>query len=825
MERGPASLPLVHGLTPPTQTYVLEFGGDRIVIGPRAVSLDLGPDFTMESWVYLEDRSPYGIIMGKTHNPRNSDPFVGFVLSFTSSGNHVEFVQTTGQPGSYRNATASSDFPLRVWTHVAATLTGGIMRLFVNGTNVATGQSLGLSKEPDVPFAIGNGATSNGQVTCCGVIGSIRQASVWSRALATYELATNSGQHLRGDETGLVAYWPMDDGSGQTVRDLGRNALHLQRGTSAGVDPADPRWVHDSILENSPLAFKRFDLPSYYSKYSSYWAEGILVNFDSDGYLDVLVALFSPPSTPGPLLAFRNDRHGGFYDATAQVLGNQPIQFVNPRDFAVADFDKSGRMDVFIADHGPDAPPFPGGHSRLLIQTADGRLIDETSARIPDLQDAFTHSIAVGDVNGDGYPDIYVGNIGDQHHNSPRLYINDGTGHFTACATCLPSPLTDLQQKYTTARFVDVNKSGHLDLVLGGMPGTGLLRDAILLNDGKGHFSFAPETMIPLRYGDSNWGTVNLSTADFGGDGLPDILMATTGGGVDNYQSSRLQLLVNNGDGSYRDASDQVPQTFLSQTAGSGDRWVKWVNPIDWNADGKIGFVTSGVGIGSHAYLNIGGGHFRDVSEILPMLPDTYCCYVMLPGDLDNDGHTDIFILGAGFFGVARYQRAFDSSLFQTPPVMLSEVELDSGATVTAGQWVKLHNGEDRVVNISGWALQNGVGNITVTFENQVIPSYGNVTLGLDGQRLSHQGERLILFDLDERQVDATRVIGGAYGDCGTWRWNGTQWSFSGCAARNAMFLSLAIPLAILLASVSLLTVFTVAVMRSRRNKRTKVAL
>lgn len=48
-----------------------------------------------------------------------------------------------------------------------------------------------------------------------------------------------------------------------------------------------------------------------------------------------------------------------------------------PRNHAVGDFDGDGLQDVVLADHGFDAPPFPGGVSRLFMQRS-GELQDET---------------------------------------------------------------------------------------------------------------------------------------------------------------------------------------------------------------------------------------------------------------------------------------------------------------------------------------------------------------------------------------------------------------------------------------------------------------
>lgn len=443
----------------------------------------------------------------------------------------------------------------------------------------------------------------------------------------------------------------MDDGAGQGARDVGPNATNLFLGSSASTAHFDPRWVQTTTLDNGPFfASEEFQIPVPFFGSEGFSSEGTLIDFDSDGDLDVLIAHFQWPVTPGPLQALRNDGQGHFTDETAPVLGTQNVQLVNPRDFKVADFNGDRRMDAFIADHGEDVPPYPGGQSRILIQTADGRLIDETSTRIP-VQKAFTHSVCAGDIDGDGDVDIYMGNIGPwEQQIGPRFYINDGAGYFTPDTTRLPPSLTSLQQIYESCVFVDVDGDGDLDLVLGAQATQDLARDAILLNDGQGNFSFAPEAAMPPRYGGPDRGTVNVATADFDRDGWPDLLMATH----QWYTEPYIQLLLNKGDGTFRDATGRIPQTWPS-----GEAWVKWLMPADLNGDGWADFVTSALDADPRLYLNMGQAQFQDASELLPVLPNFLS--LLLPGDLDNDGDVDVLITtGSGNYLVARNLKPFN---------------------------------------------------------------------------------------------------------------------------------------------------------------------
>jgi len=143
--------------------------------------LNLGNSFTIESWVYLTEASSYAVIAGKVNSTRGNDPFQNYVLSLDSSGLKPEFVQTTGVAGSYTTATAPNQLNLNTWTHLAATLGNGVIKLYVNGVLVATQTSPGIpNSAPGVPFSIGSGSTASFQTTCCGFKGNIKQVRVWN---------------------------------------------------------------------------------------------------------------------------------------------------------------------------------------------------------------------------------------------------------------------------------------------------------------------------------------------------------------------------------------------------------------------------------------------------------------------------------------------------------------------------------------------------------------------------------------------------------------------------------------------------------------------
>ena len=96
---------------------------------------------------------------------------------------------------------------------------------------------------------------------------------------------------------------------------------------------------------------------------------------------------------------------------------------INPRKVCRSRFSmEMTRPDVIVADHGYDAWPFPGAPLLLYLSTADGRL--EKAKGLGHIT-GYHHSVAVGDIDGDGDTDAFVTDWW------PAFLINDGKGNLT----------------------------------------------------------------------------------------------------------------------------------------------------------------------------------------------------------------------------------------------------------------------------------------------------------------------------------------------------------------------------------------------------------
>lgn len=633
---------LATALAPPVQWRVLQFAPGQIAVAPPVPQLELGAAFTLEAWVFVEKFQPWAYLLGKT-DPTDGDPYWSYLLALSADGSHVQFVQTTGRSGEISTVQSPAGLPLRTWTHIAGTLAGGTLRLFVNGVEVASGQSFGPPAPNPLPFGVGGCVYGSGGPNA-NFTGALRQIRVWNRALSADELKANANRQLTGTETGLLACWPLDDGSGQNARDLGPNHLPLQRGVAATADSNDPRWMHTVIVDQGPF-FTLVDplvvLPSPSAPGKPTLNNGFVIDFDSDGIPDILLSTcyWSDIRRPyAPVIALHNDGQGHFTDVTAAICPGARIRGGNGTH-VVADFNDDGRQDIFIVDggetdNGADAAGSPCGQNRLFLQTADGRLEDVSATRLPQ-RNLFTHCSAGGDFDGDGFPDIFVGSIGGPTTSGlasgSRLLRNDSHGHFSRGVEGLPYDILRSSGAAGCAA-IDVNRDGRPDLAIGG--GVWPNHDTLLLNDGQGNLVLAPENSLPLSDpGSPDRGAAGqyISTGDLDGDDWPDLLYFRED--LEGNQPARWCLYLNNRDGTFRDAGDQISFNPEVPQGGAPSR-------IDeLNGDGKLDFILA---VSKRLFLNTGGAHFVEANEFWPPnLPGLN----ILTADFDGDGDTDVALI------------------------------------------------------------------------------------------------------------------------------------------------------------------------------------
>lgn len=220
--------------------------------------------------------------------------------------------------------------------------------------------------------------------------------------------------------------------------------------------------------------------------------------------------------------AFAGDQGFRYVDRSNLLPADTNPPDTDSLDVDLADVDRDGDLDLFVAEGTAD---ISGRSSRLLINDGHGRFVDETALRLPALV-ANTTEVSFADVDRDGDLDALLANVGPE-----TLLLNDGTGHFSdVSATHLPAPLSFLQDISTEGLFVDVDRDRDLDLLVTNevpfpIPGVTGAQNRLWINDGTGHYSDETAARLPQRL-DQSQGHVVL---DIDRDGDRDLFVVNIG--------------------------------------------------------------------------------------------------------------------------------------------------------------------------------------------------------------------------------------------------------------------------------------------------------
>lgn len=286
--------------------------------------------------------------------------------------------------------------------------------------------------------------------------------------------------------------------------------------------------------------------------------------------------LFSRDSLPG--LRFTH-LENDWEDLDREALIPANLSTEGPA-LAVGDANGDGLEDLFVGGATNQA-------SSLFIQLPDGGFF---SPMLPSLLgDRFTEDVdaAFFDADGDGDQDLYIVRAGSEEFTgSPiladRLLINDGRGHFEHAA---PKSIPLLMQNGSCVRPADFDGDGDTDLFLGtrSIPGAyGISPEQFLLeNDGQGHFSVLPPERMGNLYKagmvtDACW-------FDHDRDGDPDLVVVGEWMNVSLYH---------NDNGSF---TEVTAEAGLGESSG----WWNCIRAVDLDRDGDLDLVGGNLGLNS----------------------------------------------------------------------------------------------------------------------------------------------------------------------------------------------------------------------------------
>jgi hypothetical protein len=247
---------------------------------------------------------------------------------------------------------------------------------------------------------------------------------------------------------------------------------------------------------------------------------------------------------------------------------SSPVNAGNsPASVATGDFNLDGKPDMATAN---------SGSNNVTIQLGDGSGGFTQPVSSPIAVGNNPRSVVVADFNLDGKPDLATANLSS---NNVTILLGNGSGGFTQPVS---SPIA-IGGFLISVSVGDFNLDGKPDLATANV----LLNSVtILLGDGSG--GFTQPAGSPVAVGNS---PNSVAIADFNQDGKPDMAVA-------NYNSNNLTILLGNGNGSFTQSASSPVGVVLNPIA---------LSVGDFNQDGKLDLATANDGSNNVTLLSGNG--------------------------------------------------------------------------------------------------------------------------------------------------------------------------------------------------------------------------
>ena len=269
-------------------------------------------------------------------------------------------------------------------------------------------------------------------------------------------------------------------------------------------------------LQNKDASFTTYPLGQVYG--SKVWGMAA-ADVDKNGWKDVVTG-------SGSAALIKLGWNGT--TVTSNITQLAASYFV--QNVLFGDFNNDGWVDLEVNDDNDYAKIYVNNNGTLnLTTTLINTEINPGMTYGNDPYDSGNYGSVWTDFDNDGDLDLYISHCRQSTSSSTdqrrrdRLFVNDGTNHYTENAQAYGIEVTDFKQTWTTS-FGDLDNDGDQDIVMTNHGENG----QILKNDGTGHYT---DITAGTGFSTSGFDPIESMVADFDNDTYLDILVSGGGGG------------------------------------------------------------------------------------------------------------------------------------------------------------------------------------------------------------------------------------------------------------------------------------------------------
>jgi hypothetical protein len=330
----------------------------------------------------------------------------------------------------------------------------------------------------------------------------------------------------------------------------------------------------------------------------------VTADFNNDGKLDLATSSYDDATGDGSVSVLLGNGDGSFQPAQTSATGAYPFSLT------AGDFNADGKVDLATANYDYSEV----NDVSILLGKGDGTFAPAVAL---DISDAYSWSIATGDLNADGKLDLVVTSDDEFLGGYLSVLLGHGDGSFAA------TRYGPYYGQLFSPVLADVSGDGRVDVTVAAWHSNTI---KVFLGDGDGDGDgdgFGDGTLqefmdFPTGWVDS-YGPDSIDWGDFNTDAVPDLVITSS----DGYVS----MLFGSGDGTF-----QTARAFAMDGAGSA-------TATDVNADGKVDLVVTNRSSPGAVSVLLGNGRGGLAAPITTATGGSPSSLVM--SDFNGDGRPD----------------------------------------------------------------------------------------------------------------------------------------------------------------------------------------